>query len=293
MNENTDIPNLKDWAVDPVKFMDSMDWPGSVRSYQQAAFYHCLRYRRMIHLWASGAGKQVFNAAYALWFAIFHENKKVLLIEPNQAFLLYSFGGLPQYVEEDIAIMHGMVKSLPENPIKPNWGTTNVQFESGSTIEVLTSDQVATKRHLILYDLVIINERTGNPECVDVLAPLLMPYVTLPNSMMVISTTGGLRDGNATLANLCDNAVDVTGNIHDNVKPESMFHISTVNWKDVSKEQDTAKMEYALNGSPYHNQVKSMSEVELMAELDSIQSAKSILEEKETLINKERALRFP
>ena len=293
MNKNTDIHNLKDWTANPVKFMGSMGWPGSVRSYQRAAFYHCLKYGKMIHLWAANSGKRVFNAAYALWFAIFHEKKKILVIEPNKALLIYSFAGCPLYVEEQIAIMHSMFKSLPETTLKANWHSTSVQFESGSTIEILNHEQAAIRNRLIQYDLVIINEMAGNPECVEALASILLPFVASPNARMIISTTDGSRDRNTTLASLCDTAADVTGNIHDNVKPNSIFHISRVTLQDVYKEQDTTKLSYSMDGSPYDNQIKSMTEVELMAELDRIHAEKSILEEKETLINKERALRFP
>lgn len=230
----TDNNTFTEWTNNPVKFMLAMAWPGHIRSYQKRAFYDVLRHPRMIHLWASGAGKRVFNAAYALWYAAFHSDKKVLIVEPNEAKLVYSFGENRQQVEEHIAIMHGMFKSLPENDLKVSWCPDNARFSSNSFVEVTTADRICRATHLDRYDLVIINERPGNEECVERLAPALLPYVASKDSRILISTVGGSRDGSATLAHLCATAID-------DRKPsvphqDSMFHISKVMWMDVQKE---------------------------------------------------------
>ena len=230
----TDSKTIKEWTENPVQFMRAMAWPGHVRTYQQSAFLNVCLYPRMIHQWASGAGKRVFNAAYALWYAAFHSDKRVLIVEPNEAKLVDSFGGIPEQVEEHIAIMHGMFKSLPENDLKVSWCSDNARFSSNSSVEVTTADRICRATHLDRYDLVIINERPGNEECVEKLAPALLPYVASRDSRILISTVGGSRDGSATLAHLCATAID-------DRKPsvphqDNMFHISKVQWIDVQKE---------------------------------------------------------
>ena len=223
-----------EWTNNPVKFMLAMAWPGHVRSYQKRAFYDVIRYPRMIHLWACGAGKRVFNAAYALWYASFHNDKKILIVEPNEAKLVYSFGENRQQVEEHIAIMHGMFKSLPENDLKVSWHPDNAQFSSNSGVAVTTADRICRATHLDRYDLVIINERPGNEECVEKLAPALLPYVASKDSRILISTVGGSRDGSATLAHLCATAIDVSA--ASLTHQDNLFHISKVQWIDVQKE---------------------------------------------------------
>lgn len=230
-----DNKTMAKWAQNPVEFMRAMAWPGHVRSYQKRAFYDIIRYPRMIHRWSCGAGKRVFNAAYALWYASFHNDRTVLIIEPNEAKLVYSFGENRQQVEEHIAIMHGMFKSLPENDLEVNWCPDIARFSSNSSVEVTTADRICKATHLDRYDLVIINERPDNEECVDKLAPALLPYVASKDSRILISTVGGSRDGSATLAHLCATAIDVCS--ASCTTQDNMFHISNVKWMDVKKEE--------------------------------------------------------
>lgn len=231
----TDSKTMAKWAQNPVEFMRAMAWPGHVRSYQKRAFYDVIRHPRMIHLWASGAGKRVFNAAYALWYAALHPDKKVLIVEPNEAKLIYSFAGIPEQVEEHIALMHGMFKSLPENDLKVSWCPDNARFSSNSSVEVTTADRICRATRLYRSDLVIINERPGNEECIEKLAPALLPYVASKDSRILISTVGGSRDGSATLAHLCSTAIDVSA--ASLTHQDNLFHISKVQWIDVKKEE--------------------------------------------------------
>lgn len=286
------------WPSDPVAFMDSLAWPGYIRSYQRTAFAHSLLYPRMVHLWCSSAGKRVFSAALALWYALFH-TRPVLIIEPSHVYTPYSFGKGPLCCEEQIITMHRMYSTIPEElmcaVLGVRWDTDHADFASGSRVIVKSVDEIAKVKYLLRdYGLVIINSMGGTHDHLARLAPALFPYVaSMKDCRMLISCTGG--EQGKTLEQICTNAIDVTGTV-DRIEPAGDFHISKVVWSDVIQEPNVDK--YAIIFSPaecdpYTKRIKKMDDSELLEELGNIRKEKQILENHERIVQDERSRRYP
>ena len=285
------------WPSDPVAFMDSLAWPGHVRSYQRTAFAHSLLYPRMVHLWCSNAGKRVFSAALALWYALFH-TRPVLIIEPTHIYTPHSFGKGPRRCEEQIITMHKMYSTIPEEQMSAGlgvrWDTDHADFASGSRVVVKSVDEIARAKYLNNnYGLVIINNMGGNRDHLARLAPALFPCVaSMKNCRMLISCTGGEKG--TTLEQICADAIDVTGKT-DRIGPEGGFHISKVVWSDVIQEPNVDKYEMMfapVEYDPYTKRIKKMNDSELLEELDNIRKEKQILENHERIVQDERSRRY-
>lgn len=285
------------WPSDPVAFMDSLAWPGHVRSYQRTAFAHSLLYPRMVHLWCSNAGKRVFSAALALWYALFH-TRPVLIIEPTHIYTPHSFGKGPLRCEEQIITMHKMYSTIPEEQMSAGlgvrWDTDHADFASGSRVVVKSVDEIARAKYLNSnYGLVIINSMGGNRDHLARLAPALFPCVaSMKNCRMLISCTGGEKG--TTLEQICADAIDVTGKT-ERIGPEGGFHISKVVWSDVIQEPNVDKYEMMfapVEYDPYTKSIKKMNDSELLEELDNIRKEKQILENHERIVQDERSRRY-
>lgn len=251
----------------------------------------------MIHLWCSNAGKRVFSAALALWYALFH-TRSVLIIEPTHIYTPHSFGKGPLRCEEQIITMHKMYSTIPEEQMSAGlgvrWDTDHADFASGSRVVVKSVDEIARAKYLNSnYGLVIINSMGGNRDHLARLAPALFPCVaSMKNCRMLISCTGGEKG--TTLEQICADAIDVTGKT-DRIGPEGGFHISKVVWSDVIQEPNVDKYEMMFAPAeydPYTKRIKKMNDSELLEELDNIRKEKQILENHERIVQDERSRRY-